>query len=150
MTPLAQAINQEAALVRKLSELLLREWGILESGTPESLEEITAEKSDLMEQIALASKERESIQPWATGTDIPAWFACHPKEKMAATYWAELLDATKVAHEQHQKNGFLINALLRKTNDALSILIQHQKEHSLYDKDGQSAGNTGRRIVESA
>ena len=47
-------------------------------------------------------------------------------------------------------NGELIAMHLARTSEALDILTQRQNKASLYGSDGQAAGGSGSRIVDSA
>lgn len=154
MSALAAALDKEAQLVSRLLELLKSEQEILVAGNAEMLEALTREKNGLIADITRASQEREATflpAPPPTGNEaMAAWLAGHPGEKAAAAAWEKLIDVTREAKEAHDKNGVMINALIRKTGEALAILTQHQQDHSLYGRDGQTAGSLGRRIVDSA
>lgn len=154
MTRLAAALEKEGQLLSRLLELLKTEQQILVAGNAEMLEALTQEKNALVGEITEASREREATflpaPPPAGNEAMTAWLANHPGEKAAAAAWDKLMGLTRLAKEAHEKNGFVIAALIRKTGEALAILTQHQQDHSLYGSDGQTAANTGRRIVDSA
>lgn len=154
MTALAAALEKEVQLVSRLLELLKAEQEILVAGNAEMLEALTREKNGLIAEIAQASSDREAtFLPTAAPLGQQAmadWLQSHPAEKAAASAWERLIGATRAAKEAHEKNGFMINTLIRKTGEALAILTQHQQDHSLYGRDGQTAGNPGRRILDSA
>lgn len=154
MTVLAAALKKEFQLVSRLLDLLKTEQEILVAGNAEMLEALTQEKNGLIAEIDQATRDREAtFLPAAAPIGHQAmtdWLKGHPTEKAAASAWEKLIGVTRAAKEAHEKNGFLINALIRKTGEALAILTQHQQDHSLYGRDGQTAGNTGRRIVDSA
>lgn len=154
MTALAAALEKETRLVSRLLELLKSEQEILVSGNAEMLEALTREKNALIAEITEATREREATfqpEPPPAGNEaMLAWLANHPKQKAAAAAWEKLIAVTRQAKEAHEKNGFMINALIRKTSEALAILTQHQQDHSLYGRDGQTAATLGRRIVDSA
>lgn len=154
MTTLAAALDKEIQLVSRLLELLEGEQAILAAGSADMLETLTRQKNVLIAEINLATREREATFPSghapAGNAAMSAWLNKHPEEKAAAAAWKKLLEISRQAKEAHEKNGQLINTLIRKTSEALAILTQHQQDHSLYGRDGQTAGARGRRIVDSA
>lgn len=152
MSELAAAFTRETQLVSRLIAMLATERKILAEGNPDGLEALTREKNALIGEIGAATHLREtSVMPRLLGRDaVSNWLATHPEERAAATAWEKLIAVTREAQEAHTQNGLLIDALIRKTNDALAILTQHQREHSLYGRDGQTAGGFGRRIIDSA
>lgn len=154
MTVLAAALKKETQLVSRLLGLLKTEQEILVAGNAEMLEALTRDKNSLIAEIAQATSDREAtFLPAAAPIGQQAmadWLQSHPAEKAAASAWEKLIGVTRDAKEAHEKNGLLINALIRKTGEALAILTQHQQDHSLYGRDGQTAGNPGRRILDSA
>lgn len=154
MTALAAALEKETQLVSRLLELLKTEQGILVTGNAEMLEALTREKNGLIAEIDRATRDREAtFLPAAAPIGHQAmtdWLKGHPAEKAAASAWKKLIGVTRETKEAHEKNGLMINALIRKTGEALAILTQHQQDHSLYGSDGQTAANIGRRIVDSA
>lgn len=154
MTALATALDKESRLVSRLLELLQEEQAVLAAGSAERLEALTRDKNALIGEINLATREREACFPAgsapADNAAMTIWLRSHPAEKTAAAAWKKLLEISREAKEAHEKNGQMINTLIRKTSEALAILTQHQQDHSLYGRDGQTAGPRGRRIVDSA
>lgn len=154
MSPLASALEKEAQLVSRLLELLTTEREILVAGNADMLEALTKEKNELVAEITRAGLDRDATflpAPPPVGNEaMLAWLASRPQEKAAAAAWEKLIGLTRKAKEAHEKNGLTINALVRKTTEALAILTQHQQDHSLYGRDGQTAGSLGKRIVDSA
>lgn len=152
MSRLAAALQKETQLVSRLCDVLRSEREILIGGNADMLETVTQEKSVLLGEIAEATRQREAIiaPPLIGNAALTAWLTGHPEEKAAASAWEELVAVTRQAKEAHENNGLLLDALIRKTNEALVILTQHQRDHSLYGRDGQTAGGFGRRIIDSA
>lgn len=154
MSALAIALDKEIHLVARLLQLLQDEQAILVSGSAERLEALTADKNIVIGEIELATREREACLPPgcapADNAAMTSWLVSHPEEKAAAAAWEKLLDISRKAKAEHEKNGLLINTLISKTSEALAILTQHRQDHSLYGRDGQTAGNFGRRILDSA
>ena len=152
MTALAALLKNEAALVVRFRDILLREQEILRSGTSEELAEINTAKLALADSLNKVGSER--AQALSAGKDsaidMQAWFSAHPRETESSRLWEGLLTVAREAREINELNGSLINALHQKTSDALSILTRSEADQSLYSRDGQAASSTGSRIIDSA
>lgn len=152
MTALAALLKNEAALVVRFRDTLLREQEILRSGTSEELADINTEKLALAESLNGAGAERARALSAGKDNviDMQVWFSAHPREAESIKLWDGLLKVAREAREINEVNGSLINALHQKASDALSILTRSEAEQSLYSRDGQSAPSTGSRIIDSA
>ncbi|MDD2663532.1 MAG: flagellar protein FlgN [Dechloromonas sp.] len=154
MSQLAALIADETRLLVELEDLLRGEQALLKSGRPEGLADLATTKSTLIEQINRLEGERSQLTGQAelalTPEGMSAWLAAHPAETKAAAAWQQLLARARSAKEIHLQNGQLLSLLQKQTDAALDVLLQHQGRNALYGSDGQAAGRTGSRIVDSA
>ena len=152
MSALAALLKNEAALVVRFRDTLLREQEILRAGTSDELADINTKKLALAESLNTLGVERaQALSSGQDGAvDMQAWFAAHPRETESIKLWAGLLSVAREAREINEVNGSLINALHQKTSEALSILTRSESDQSLYSRDGQAASSTGSRIIDSA
>jgi len=154
MTVLASLLTQETELVSRFVLVLNREQAALKAVVPDALAAINAEKLQLVEQLNLLGKERAKIANLAgTASDIEkmkAWLQHNPQEHKSAALWVKLLKLAKEAKALHDLNGKLLNIHLQHASEAVAVLTQQHKEHSLYGSNGQSSMSTGSRIVDSA
>ena len=154
MTPLANLLKRETEAVSRFILILNSEQEALKSGTPDLLAEINSKKLLLVDQLNQLGAERAQLADLAgTATDrtkMAAWLQQHPQEKQSASLWVKLLKLAQEAKALHELNGQLISLHLQRTTDAISVLTQQHKEHSLYGSKGQSSATTGSRIVDSA
>ena len=144
-------LDKELAAVDAFLKLLQEEHEVLKRGPAERLHSLGEQKILLVDTLNALEVQREQLLAGAPG-DTPgkrmeAWLtgksAHRPK-------WNKLLEQAREARRMHSINAELVNSLLRRTGDAISILTQRQKEVSLYGSNGQAAEVTGSRIVDSA
>lgn len=152
MSTVATLLKNEAALILRFRDTLLREQEILHSGSSEALAKINTEKIFLVESLNQAGVERARVLSSGaeTAIDMQAWFSAHPREVESINLWEGLLQLAREAREINESNGSLINTLHQKTNDALAILTHGENDPSLYRSNGQAASSTGSRIIDSA
>jgi flagella synthesis protein FlgN len=155
MTALAALLTRETELVAQFVSVLKQEQDTLKLAKPDALAAINAEKIMLVEQLNRIGIERSALADMTgTGSDratMLAWLERNPQEKKSASLWVKLLKLAQEAKELHQLNGKLISMHLQHTTDAIAVLTQQHREHSLlYGSDGQASAYTGSRIVDSA
>lgn len=154
MTPLADALTRETALVSRFVALLEQEQESLKSGLPTALEEISQQKVALVGQLNQLEAHRSTLLTPAAHANDPSgiltWLAQHPQDKQIRPLWDKLIALARQAKALHTVNGELIGLHLKRTSEALATLEQHKQQHSLYGSDGQAATSTGSRIVDSA
>ena len=154
MTPLSNLLKRETESVSRFILVLGQEQEALKAGRPELLAAINSEKILLVDQLNQLGTERSQLADLTgTATDrtkMAAWLQKNPQEKQSATLWVKLLKLAQEAKELHELNGQLIGLHLQRTTEAISVLTQQHKEHSLYGSNGQSSALTGSRIVDSA
>lgn len=154
MTDLASLLTRETGLVSRFIVLLNQEQAALKSAKPDALGALNAEKLQLVTQLNQIGSERVQLAHLAgTASDpekMQEWLQQHPQEKQSAALWVKLLKLAREAKTLHDLNGKLLNIHLQQATDAIAVLTQQHQTHSLYGSDGQSAMNTGSRIVDSA
>jgi len=147
-------LDKELAAVEAFLKLLQEEHKVLEHGPPERLHSLGEQKIQLVDTLNALEVQREQLLDGIPG-DTPtkrmdAWLTAKAGRSASRSKWEKLLEQAREARNMHRLNAELVNSLLRRTGDAISILTQRQKEVSLYGSDGQAADVTGSRIVDSA
>ena len=151
MSELEKTLFEEKELVVRFLDALRKEQAALVDGDADSLKPISEIKLRLVAQLNAAEAGRASLIPLASEkTGMMRWFSEHPEENNARALWLKIISLARVARQMHKMNGELLALHLAKTNEALSILIQRQKDVALYGSDGQSSTGTGSRIVDLA
>lgn len=154
MSALAQALARELALVESFLAVIRSEHEALKAGTADELPALGAAKMAAVEELNQISQERNALlQADGCAPDrggMGEWLARHPGQRLAGEHWQRLLAAAAEARQLNEINGQLIAARLQMTGEVLEALTQQTRFSNLYGADGQSAQNTGSRIIDAA
>jgi flagellar biosynthesis protein FlgN len=154
MSELEKLLNEEKGLVVRFLDALRKEQAALVDGDAAVLRPISDAKLKLVEQLNHIEVSRSNLTSLpgsiAGKNGMLQWLDQHPEEKNCRALWLKIMSLARVARQMHAMNGELISMHLAKTSEALSILVQKQKDVSLYGSNGQSDNGTGSRIVDSA
>lgn len=154
MSDIAGILAREIELVSRFIALLDNEQDSLKKGDADALQAITAEKSPLIAQMNSAESERMAALGAAghpgTSASMRRWLDENTADAAAATNWQQLLELAREAKALHELNIQLVEMHLRNATEALAILTQPPESSTLYGSSGQSMGNSGSRIVDSA
>lgn len=154
MTSGQQVVTEELDCVCRFLELLQTENLALKSGELADLEEISRKKSTLIPELEAKTQARLAFfgvtNPTTAAQDAARWFAENPNEREARENWETLLKTAAKARDIHKANEVLVSLLLQRTNAALDILVQRQRDQTTYGSNGQATSPTGSRIIDSA
>lgn len=151
MSDLENLLAKEKELVVRFLDALRQEQAALVEGNAEALKPIGETKLHLVGELNGIEAERATLLPLtAEKGGMMQWLKQHPNESNARNLWLKIMSLSRVARQMHEMNGELITLHLAKTNEALAILTQRQRDVALYGSDGQSSGGTGSRIVDLA
>lgn len=154
MAVLAELLAQEAALVQDFIATLNREQEALKRGEIDKLGPITATKTELVDKLNAAEKERGVLLQRAGHSadreGMLAWLARNQGDRATAAGWTKLLELASEAKRLHDLNGRLIAIRLQATNQALGVLTQQSQRSTLYGRDGLATPRTGSRIIDAA
>jgi len=147
-------LDKELTALEAFLRLLQDEHELLKLGPAERLHSLSEQKMQLVAALNALEAQREQLLGGAPGDTaakrMEAWLKTKAGTSTIRSKWAKLLDQAREARRMHVLNAELVNSLLRRTGDAINILMQRQKEVSLYGSDGQATEVTGSRIVDSA
>jgi flagellar biosynthesis protein FlgN len=151
MTALERLLTEEKDLVVRFLDTLRKEQAALVEADVGTLQPLSDRKLGLIDQLNRVEASRIALISLPPGKDsMLQWLTQHPEESGVRALWLKIISLARVARQMHQMNGELIAMHLAKTNEALSVLIQKQKDVALYSSDGQSSTGTGSRIVDLA
>lgn len=149
-----QLIKQEVELIGSFVALLRDEQKALQQGDATALPTILAQKSELVDALNGAARQRNA---WlaqngqaADQAGMSAWLAANPSQKAMREAWTKALELAREAHSLHQQNSQLVAIHLQATNEALAVLNQQAHANALYGPNGQSSALTGYRVIDSA
>jgi flagellar biosynthesis protein FlgN len=150
-SPLA-TLHDEQATIGSLIDVMQQEQQFLVSADSDGLDQITPQKSALVQQAAsLASQRHQALGSAgfaASENGMAAWLAEASAE--ARAQWTSLLNRTRAAKELNRVNGLLINKQLSHAQQALNAMRTPANggEPGFYGPSGQTtAGGPSRRYV---
>lgn len=154
MPVLADLLARESDLVREFIASLKEEQEALKRGQTDPLASITFRKTELVERLNAAEKEREAfLQCTGHASDrdgMLTWLAKNPGDRAAVDGWAKLMELASEARRLNNLNGRLITMRLQATNQALDVLTHQPQRPALYGRDGLTTPKTGSRIIDAA
>lgn len=157
MSPLAALLLKEQTLVRQFNALLLQEQHALTQRDIDSLSSLSEQKLVLVNELNQLETQRNAligqgldVEPSTAKALMTQWLTKHREDRDSATLWQSILKMAEEARRTHQLNAELLSTQLQQTGEALSVLLKHQRNVSLYGSDGHTATDTGSRIVDSA
>lgn len=154
MSPIAQLIEREIALISRFVSLLQQEQDTLKHARIAELPALTTEKSALVDQLNALESERLLAIGVRQGERAPlameTWLKDNPGERLAAESWQKLLELARQAKSTHQINARLLDMHARQTTELLAALTRQVEKPALYGASGQTMPASGSRIIDSA
>lgn len=151
VTPLTSLREEQKALVSLLA-LIKQEQQHLVTAQIDGLAALTAQKSELVTQLAQLASQRHSALEAAgcarQEAGMEAWLA-NCTDNDAGPLWQEVLGLTREAKELNRVNGILINKHMSNNQSALRALrMPAQGGSTLYGPSGQAtSAPASRRFV---
>ncbi|HZX31683.1 MAG TPA: flagellar protein FlgN [Rhodocyclaceae bacterium] len=154
MSVLADLLARESEAVRAFIASLTEEQEALKRGETDVVAAIALKKSQQIEQLNAAEKERNALLQEAGyrgDTDgMKTWLATNGNDRGVAEGWTQLMELAAQAKRINDLNGRLIAIRLQAANQAIGILTEQHQRSSLYGRDGFSTPRTGSRIIDAA
>lgn len=143
MESLSELLAKELSELGRFCALLDEERNVLTGAQADRLPDIAAEKSLIAGRLNQMEMQREALLA-AAGfpqgrSGIEAWLASRPDEDGQRGRWNDVLKLARTARNGNETNGRLINLLLSRNQEALSMLLSGGTE-SIYGVDGQQRG----------
>lgn len=153
MQSVPSIIEREIAEVSRFIAVLRDEQETLKSGQIDDLTQYGERKAALVEQLnALSAQRQRAIGQDAQSGDpaaTEAWLS-QQQNPAATENWKKLLELAREAKALNALNAKMVEIRLRQTGEILTLLTQSQENAGLYGASGQTLGNSGSRIVDSA
>lgn len=153
ITALTQSLRSERASVSALIEALTAEAELLSAGGTDALADIAARKRELLLHIAHLGDhrnrmlERSGVRPDRQG--MQSLITANPEAHGLRSEWNGLIESAQVAHRLNQQNGIYIEASMRSTQQALSVLVSAAKGGT-YGRTGRTLNPLGSRTLAAA
>ncbi len=146
-------VRDEFSLINTLIELMKQEQRLLVAADTDGLTAVTAQKSQLVAQMAALSKTRHDQLAQAgfaaEDASMAGWIEQHG-DKDGASLWQDLLAATRQAKELNRVNGMLISKQLNNTHTLLNAMRTPAgaADPGVYGPSGQTSNSQpSRRFV---
>lgn len=147
-----QILATELEAVQRFVGLLKREQEILKNVTLDNLDELTAEKSLLIEELNSIGQQRNACMTQLGITEnrdsIEAWLK-QQKNPQLSLAWKNLTLLAQEAKILNELNGQCIALLARNNRQLLDTVTGQKARQILYGPDGQASNESGSRISDS-
>lgn len=155
---LANLFQQEIPLVQDFLNLLEQENNLLQNFRSEGLDDLVAQKNELLPQIQDLENQRINLlnlpeKSESTSNSITAAtdnLIAQIDDPKISILWEILRELAKNVQELNSQNGNLLGLHLNKTNEILKILQQQTDKPTLYGKQGRAYEESGGRISDKA
>lgn len=127
MPRLAEILNQMSVVLNDLNIVMVQEQQHLSMGqfTGSQLQHITEQKSSMLATLDYLEQLRRQAPDRENSDDI-------------AQCWQEINEKTQQLRQLNQHNGWLLEGLIERNQQALEMLKPHQ-EPTLYGANGQTS-----------
>lgn len=144
----AISFDTEAALASRLLALLENEQSVLVGAEIEAMEQLLQQKSQLIQQLSLASQQRYqalSVAGFeASEEGMQRWLLQHNDAALAGS-WSQFQDMLTRSKEANRVNGLLINKHFGRNQQLLGVLQNTHKTGQFYGPDGQASTGSNLR-----
>ncbi len=135
-------LQKELELTRQFETLLADEYRVIAERDISTLEQVIADKSRLLEQLAGHEQERTQILKCGGFKDGPAGMAeclrwCDPHQQLA-TLWEHLQSQARICHDLNRRNQQLVDLCSRHAREVLHLLRGEAPGQTTYQADGEA------------
>jgi flagella synthesis protein FlgN len=142
-------LTEEARCTRQLLTCLDTERKALTRRDLESVQQTTAEKLQLSQQLEQLEQRRENlVAELGFGADTESLRKCFnslPQATACKRIWQQILDNLENCRNGNLTNGGILEASRQHVEQALCILRGEPGTPALYSQGGGAAANLGRR-----
>lgn len=136
------SFDSEIQLASQLLALLEREQTVLVGAEIEAMEQLLQEKSQLIQQLSVASQQRYQALAKlgfdANETGMQQWLL-QKQDAGLAQAWTRFQDSLSRGKETNRVNGLLINKHFNRNQQLLGALNGASRNGQFYGPDGQAA-----------
>jgi flagellar biosynthesis/type III secretory pathway chaperone len=139
-------IQIEIEQSQRLLDMLVKEYDLLQKGSPQALQTLTEEKKQQLKHVETAVLnhnrflEQQGLSPDREGTE--AFIKqCADNESMTIT-WQRFITLLETCHKQNEINGGAVQLNRRHVNQTLDILKGISQKDKTYGPSGESKPNS--------
>jgi flagellar biosynthesis/type III secretory pathway chaperone len=151
-TDLAQLLSAEITAVSRFVALLQEEQRQLRENEMDALENTTASKLQLAEELKAIGEARHAhlrqlgfVHPDDNGQHVENWLIAQGNPRLLQS-WHTLQNLARDAKSLNELNGQCVALLSRNTREQLDALTGQQANGIFYKPDGQAVSSGGFRI----
>ena len=145
---------QDAAALSELKSLLDQERGMLEERKLQGMQELIAQKDQLLSNISFNAKQREQVLRAAGLTaDLAGWenfLARDPNTAFLISEWKALSEQFIACQEANEINGRMINRSKQTLTHLLNLIRGQVAAPSLYTQKGATTNQNSSYTVAKA
>jgi flagella synthesis protein FlgN len=154
ITYLREMLAQDSAAVKQLQSLLIRERELLEQRQLEGMQEIVAQKDQLLETLGFNAKQREQLLRAAgLETTLAGWeklLLRHPSTLSLIPGWQVLTAEFIECQKANEINGRMINRSKQTLTHLLNLIRGQVAAPSLYTQKGSTTNQSMSHTVVKA
>jgi flagellar biosynthesis protein FlgN len=151
---LRDMLVQDKNAVQQLKTLLLKERELLEQRNPAGMQDIVAQKDQLLGNLSFSAKQRTQLLHNADlSTDLAGWMAFLSRDALTLTLvpeWQTLTQDFIECQTANEINGKLINRSKQTLSHLLNLLRGQVAAPSLYTQKGATSSNSSSHTVVKA
>jgi flagellar biosynthesis/type III secretory pathway chaperone len=142
---LLQILNQENEQAQKLLALLEHEYQLLKSNPGRELEEVLAQKKQLLKSVEQSvSAHHRFLQQQGLSRDrqgTERYLEQHRHDPSLTAAWERYLELLQACHKQNEINGGAVALNQRQVNQALNLLLGMGDGNKTYGRSGETRPN---------
>lgn len=151
---LRDMLAQDTTAITQLKSLLLAERDLLEQRKLSGMQDIVAQKDQLLGNLAFTAKQRaQLLRTLGLPTDLIGWMAFLERDQVTAALipeWQLLNEQFAQCHEANEVNGRMIHRSKQTLTQLLNLIRGQVAAPSLYTQKGATTNNTGSYTVAKA
>lgn len=151
---IGELLRQEKELADRFATLLAEEYRAVAERDIIALEQLIRDKSDMIEQLAAADRERTRLLAGAgyedrrtAMMDCLQW--CDHRHELSRS-WQELQALARTCSELNRRNQRLVDLCCRHAREALTLLRGEETAQGTYEADGAADLRHGSRSLAKA
>ncbi len=151
---LRDMLAQDSAAVSQLKSLLLNERELLEQRKLAGMQDIVAQKDQLLGNLAFTAKQRaQLLRTLGLSTDLAGWISFlerDPTTRALVPEWQRLTEHFVECQEANEVNGRMINRSKQTLTQLLNLIRGQVAAPSLYTQKGSTTNHNSSYTVAKA
>lgn len=138
-------LKSEIEQTRRLLDLLQQEYSLLQSGSPQALQDLLAEKTQQLKQVeAAVTAHNRFLEERGMSADRPGTETLireSSEGELLHRTWQQFTKLLEQCHKQNEINGGAVKLNQRHVTQTLDILKGLSQRDKTYDRSGEAKPN---------